>query len=86
MSIWTDYSGMGGPELAVKEILDALAALGVHGAVRFYRARDMRKDCRQVLLVRKPPHGPEHVFGNCLRASHPGSRGHCTSSRHTQHT
>ena len=66
LMVTADYSGLGGPELALDEILDALRSRGLNVSVRFFRAREKSKQCRVVLLARPPPAGPEHVFKDIL--------------------
>ena len=62
LGVWTDYSGIGGPELALMEIMAALREFGHEPDVYFHRARDMEPVCRQVLLAEVPPNGAAHVF------------------------
>ena len=73
--IWTDYSGIGGAELATLEVLGAIQARAPEGQqprVQFHRSREIQEDCRKVLLAEMPPSGPCHVFGDifeCVPAS-----------------
>ena len=66
LQIWTDYSGLGGSELAVLEILAGLRSLGIDAQIMLYRAREIRADCRAVLLAKTGIAGPKHVFGDIL--------------------
>jgi hypothetical protein len=64
--VWTDYSGMGGAELAVDAIIGALPSTGCQLHLECYRSREIRRDGRKVLLATRPPAGATHVFGDIL--------------------
>ena len=65
LHVVTDYSGLGGPERALDDIIGALRGnFGVDAKIVFHRAREMNASCRKVLLCRTPPRGPVHVFGD----------------------
>ena len=74
--LMTDYSGCGGPEMAMDRILSAALKLGFADAqtagvldtVVCYRAREINPSCRKVLIASAAQHGrgPLHVFGDIL--------------------
>ena len=75
LQVNTDYSGMGGPEMSLHVIMDALASKQAHMNVRFWRASDILPHARAVLCCEAGRPGPEHVFGDILqRASAKTSR------------
>lgn len=62
----TDYSGMGGVEIALGMLLVVIQPLLPSAAnVLFWRAADLAEECRRILLA--PAKGaPEHVFGDLM--------------------
>lgn len=66
LNIHTDYSGMGGPEDAVRQIVEAAPNSDDlrDGRVRFERAGDCDEICRQVLLNHEGWSSPGCVFGS----------------------
>ena len=67
LRIHTDYSGMGGPEEAMHQILLAAMELfpgDLGSLVKFVRGGDNSPSCRHVLLGRIGPCAPECVFGD----------------------
>ena len=69
--VWSDYSGMGGAELAVAHICQAVqqACGGESGEspqALVYRARDNKQHCRDVLLAHSGIAAPKHVFGDVM--------------------
>ena len=82
--IWTDYSGIGGAELATLEILGAIQARAPEAQqprVQFYRSREIKEDCRKVLLAERPPSGPCHVFGDIFECIPASARGKLEKSK-----
>ena len=64
--ITTQYSGIGGPEMAMHSIQTALkAAYGINGLVECWSASDSAPTARKVLM-QKACVNPKHVFGDLM--------------------
>ena len=67
IQVHTDYSVMGGPEIAMSCIVEAVQQhVGPPLKVRFWRASDILLHARDVLSCTEGRPGPGHVFGDIL--------------------
>ena len=63
----TDYSGMGGLEIAMYCIVEGVQQhVGPPLKVRFWRASDILEHAKDVLSCTEGRPGPEHVFSDIL--------------------
>ena len=65
ITVVTDYSGFGSPELALHSLADAM---GFHDdALLFWRASDLLSSRRKMLQANSDGFRPQHIFGDILR-------------------
>ena len=72
VTVVTDYSGYGSPELALHSLSEALGFPST--SVNLWRASDIMPDRRRMLLAGSPDVSPQHVFGDILHRVSTGTR------------